>query len=67
MKGKILYTDPMDRFRAGETGDVLPSDYYKYDYMVTLPGKTQTIIFGKKIEACRCYYFFKDEVEIVED
>lgn len=73
MKVKTLFDDKLNRWRKGEIGDgdILPKDH-KYDFVVEfdrvkLPVKERTGIYKNMKSIARCFYFFKNEVEIVED
>lgn len=66
MKAKILIShDP--HFMEGEIGEVLPNDSIKYDYFIKLPGTLQLPTFLGCGNIERCFYFYKNEVEIIKD
>ena len=62
----ILITDSLNRFKAGETGKILPCDFDKYDYKVDL-GTSELITEGflKGVTQRRIFYFFKNEIEVL--
>ncbi len=66
MKAKILYNDKLNRWKAGEIGTVLKNTFEKYDYKVDLGMIKNTELFGKKIDFRRIYFFYKEEIEIME-
>jgi len=61
MKAKILITDSIGRFKAGEIGTVKENDFDKYDYYIELE---DGIMNGETFK--RNYYFYENEVEIIE-
>lgn len=69
-KAKILIDDPMGRFKAGEIGTLLPNNSVKYDYYLQLPRTYQLKNFlsipGITV-AVRQYYFYENEVELLDD
>lgn len=79
MKVKILIDDRLPcrcspwripRWEAGEIGELLDNDFSeKYDFKVLLPGIDHVDdLFGHgPVDALRIYYFYKDEVELLED
>jgi hypothetical protein len=69
MKAKIIIDDPSGRFKIGEIGEVLKNDFpLKYDYLVRLPGSVYVDNFlgGGPINIIREFYFYANEVELVE-
>lgn len=66
MKAKILYNDKSNRWKAGEIGTVLKNTFEKYDYKIDLGTIKNTKIFDKKIDFRRIYFFYKEEIEIME-
>jgi len=71
MKVRILKNDSLKRFSTGEVGEVLENTFpEKYQYLVRLPGTIGVDnLFGKEghIEAVRDFFFYADEVELLED
>lgn len=78
MKAKILIDDGnpslwspgyTPRWKIGEIGEILDNDFQKYDYKVKLPGFDHIDdLFGRgPVDAIRIYYFYKCEVELLED
>lgn len=69
MKAKILLDDPAGRWKAGEVGTLLQNDSVKYDYYLQLPRTYQLKNFlgipGTTM-VVRQYYFYKDEVELLD-
>ena len=67
---KLLFNDPIGRYKAGEVGKILANDYYgKYDYFIELESIVcgKSTAFTKKGEmVARCYYFYKHEVEFIK-
>jgi len=61
-KARILKDDIISRFMAGEIGILLKNDFDKYDYFVQLP---PVMLNGEEIH--RSYYFYKDEVELINE
>lgn len=66
MKCKILIDDKIGRFKRGEIGEVLENDFEKYDYCVNLPGVQSIPAFLGGGLGKRIYYFYKNEVELLE-
>lgn len=65
---KILVDDVCGRYGAGEIGHVAEKIVDgKYDFLVTLPGRKETVVFGKKIEAVREYFFYTEEIELLSE
>jgi hypothetical protein len=62
IKAKILIDDIGGRFKKDEIGIVLENNFDKYDYFIKLPGKIKML----DIMIERMFYFYKDEVEIIE-
>lgn len=70
MKAKILVNDPAGRFKSGEIGELLENNFSeKYDFFIRLSGMEHSDNFMGRgpIDAYRDYYFYKDEVELIED
>ena len=67
MKVRILKDDIRGRWYKGELGEMLPNDSNKYDYLLQLSGNVDISLFGKQLKAKRLYYFYKNEVELLED
>lgn len=70
MKAKILRDDLIGRFKAGEIGEVLQNNFpEKYDYLIRLSGIDHVDDFLGRgpIDAIRDYYFYADEVELLEE
>ena len=66
MKAKILYNDKLGRWKAGEISTVLKNTFEKYDYKIDLGTIKDTELFGKKIDFKRIYFFYKEEIEIID-
>jgi len=62
MKAKLLINDTVGRFKAGEIGKLIENDFPKYDYCVDLGS---ALIDSGTIQ--RVFYFYKDEVEIIQE
>lgn len=77
MKAKILIDDSqgrplgwIPRWKVGEIGELLENDFpEKYDFKVLLAGTDHIDdLFGHgHVDAIRIYYFYKDEVELLEN
>lgn len=59
MKAKVLIKDVMGRWVLGEIGEVEKNNFDKYDYFICFP--------EHHIHIARCYYFYKDEVELLNE
>ena len=66
MKAKILYNDKLNRWKAGEIGTILENTSEKYDYEIDLGTVKNTELFGKKIDFRRIFFFYKEEIELME-
>ena len=69
MKVRILYNDGLNRFKAGEIGEVIDNDYAsKYDFKVDL-GEAEEVLIGDTAptKIRRIVYFYNFEVEILKE
>ena len=65
MKAKVLFDDPADRWKAGDVGDVVENTFEKYDYALDFGTLKDVEFLGKKQDFARVYFFYKDEIEIL--
>lgn len=68
-KIRILVDDPIGRFKAGEIGIILDNTSSKYDYFIQLEPVVATEdswLLKKGSLVNRAYFFYKDEVEILD-
>lgn len=67
MKARVLCDDLMNRYHFGEVGELLENNTDKYDYFLKLPGRVKLPDFLGGGYTDRCYYFYKHELEILEE
>jgi len=67
MKYRTLQKDPLARWSKGEIGVSETNDSLKYDLKLRFDGFVSSEIFGQPINASRVFYFFLNEVELVEE
>uniref|UniRef100_A0A6M3IMU4 Uncharacterized protein n=1 Tax=viral metagenome TaxID=1070528 RepID=A0A6M3IMU4_9ZZZZ len=78
MKAKVLISCPLGRWKAGEVGEVLINESDKYNFFLEFPFKKVVSNFSdtrfiadilkiKPEEVRRRYYFYANEIEILED
>ena len=66
MKAKILIDDGSGRFKSGEIGELLENDFEKYDYCIDLGILNVAGLSYSPTEYRRRYYFYKDEIELID-
>ena len=70
-KAKVLINDASNRFKAGEIGELIEHNFEKYDYCIDFGTikemKSDNTFIDKHFQNYRrVYYFYKDEVEIID-
>jgi hypothetical protein len=67
MRAKIISTAPDPRWNHGEVGILLEHSSDKYDYLVRLEGTEDLPDFLGGVKMNREYFFYRDEVELLND
>ena len=64
---RVLIADATERWKVGEIGHLLENDFTsKYKYLVKFPGTHGAVVFGRKVNSVREYYFHENEIEVLE-
>jgi hypothetical protein len=67
-KFRVNHTDVLNRWKEGEIGEELTNDMpEKYFVCLRFPGTIKVRLFKSQINVVRVFYFYKSEVNVVEN